>query len=147
MFFWLGGQSIRVSSTSAPPADQLPLELTGLISLQSEGLSRVFFNTTVQKHQFFSTQPSLWSNYHIRTWLLGKLQLWLYRPLLASNDSAFLNMLSRFVKDFLPRTSIVISWLQSPSSVILDPKKRKSIIVSLFPHLFALKWWDWVPWS
>ena len=51
----------------------LPLRLTGLISLQSKGLSRVFSNTTVQKHQFFSTQPSLWSNSHILTWLLEKL--------------------------------------------------------------------------
>ena len=46
--------------------------LTGLISLQSKGLSRVFSNTTVQKHQFFSTQPSLSSNSHIYTWLLEK---------------------------------------------------------------------------
>ena len=43
-----------------------------LISLQSKGLSRVFSNTTVQKHQFFGTQPSLWSNFHICTWLLEK---------------------------------------------------------------------------
>ena len=47
-------------------------EHTGLISLQSKGLSRVFSNTTVQKHQFFGTQPSLWSNSHIHTWLLEK---------------------------------------------------------------------------
>ena len=47
-----------------------PLGLTGLVSLQLKGLSRVFPNTTVQKQQFFSTQPSLCSNSHIRTWLL-----------------------------------------------------------------------------
>ena len=46
--------------------------LTGWISLQSKGLSRVFSNTTVQKHQFFSAQLSLWSNSHIHTWLLEK---------------------------------------------------------------------------
>ena len=46
-----------------------PLRLTGLISLLSKGLSRVFSNTTLQKHQFFSAQPSLWSNYHIHTLL------------------------------------------------------------------------------
>ena len=45
--------------------DRFPLRLTGLISLQSKGLSRVFSNTTVQKHQFFVAQPSLWSNAHI----------------------------------------------------------------------------------
>ena len=60
-----------------------PLGLTGLISLQSKGLSRVFSNTIVQKHQFFGTQLSLWSTSYIRTWLLEKLKLWLYRSLLA----------------------------------------------------------------
>ena len=45
---------------------------TGLISLQSKGLSKVFPKTTVQKHQFFDTQLSLWSNFHIHTWLLEK---------------------------------------------------------------------------
>ena len=50
----------------------IPLGLTGWISLQSKGLSRVFSNTTVQKHQLFGTQLSLWSNSHIHTWLLEK---------------------------------------------------------------------------
>ena len=49
-----------------------PIELTGLISLQSNGLSRVFSKTTVQKHQFFSAQLSLWSKFHVRTWLLER---------------------------------------------------------------------------
>ena len=61
--FAAGGQSIGVSaSASVLPMniqDWFPLGLTGLISLQSKGLSRVFSNTTVEKHQFFSTQPSL----------------------------------------------------------------------------------------
>ena len=52
--------------------DWFPLGLTGLISLQSKGLPRVFSSTTVRKHQFFSIQPSLWSNSHIHTWLLEK---------------------------------------------------------------------------
>ena len=52
--------------------DRFPLGFTGLISLQPKGLSRVFSNTTVQKHQFFSTQPSLWPNSHIHTWLPEK---------------------------------------------------------------------------
>ena len=54
-----------------------PLGWTGLNSLQSKGLSRVFPSTTTWKPQFFSTQPSLWSNCHIRTWL-EKPELWLY---------------------------------------------------------------------
>ena len=49
----------------------ISFRLTGLI-LQSKGLSRVFSSTTVQKHQFFGAQPSLWSNFHIHTWLLEK---------------------------------------------------------------------------
>ena len=75
-FFPSGGQSIGVSaSASVLPVniqDWFPLGLTGLISMQSKGLSRVFSNTTVQKHQFFSTQPSLCSNSRIHTWLLEK---------------------------------------------------------------------------
>ena len=74
--FASGGQSIGVStSTSVLPMnshDWFPLGWTGWISLQSKGLSRVFSNTTVQKHQFFSVQLSLWSNSHIHTWLLEK---------------------------------------------------------------------------
>ena len=73
-FFTSGGQSIRVSaSASVLPMniqDWFPLGLTGWISLQSKGLSRVFSSTTVQKHQFVGTQLSLWSNCHIHTWLL-----------------------------------------------------------------------------
>ena len=71
-FFPSGGQSIGVSiSASVLPMniqDWFPLGWTGLISLQSKGLSRIFSNTTVKKHQFFSTQPSSWSNSHIQTW-------------------------------------------------------------------------------
>ena len=66
----------RVSaSTSVLPIntqDWPPSEWTGWISLQSKGLSRVFSNTTIQKHQFFCTQLSLQSNFHIRIWLLQK---------------------------------------------------------------------------
>ena len=71
-----GGQSIWVSaSASVLPMntqDWSPLGWTGWISLQSKGFSRVFSNTTVQKHQFFSAQLSLWSNPHIHIWLLEK---------------------------------------------------------------------------
>ena len=74
--FKLSGQSIGVSaSTSVLPMNTQnwpPLGWTGWISLQSKGLSRVFSNTTVQKHQFFGTQLSLQSNSHIHTWPLEK---------------------------------------------------------------------------
>ena len=75
LFTW-GGQSIAVSaSASVLPIntqDWSPLGWTGWISLQSKGLSRVFSNTTVQKHQFFGTQPSSQSKSHIHTWPLEK---------------------------------------------------------------------------
>ena len=67
----------------------ISLGLTGLISLQFKGLSRVFSSTTIWKHQFFSTQPSLWTNSHIHTWLLEKLWLWLHELCWQSDVSAF----------------------------------------------------------
>ena len=73
-FLASGGQSIGASaSASVFPMniqDWFPLGLTALISLQSKELSRVFSSTTVQKHQLFDAQSSLWSNSHIHTWLL-----------------------------------------------------------------------------
>ena len=74
--FASGGQSIgawaQFSELNRSLSFSNSLELTGLISLQSKGLSRVFSNTTVQKHQFFGSQPSLWSNSHIHIWLQEK---------------------------------------------------------------------------
>ena len=100
-FFSSGGQSIGTSaSASVLPMNiqnWFPLGLTGWISLQSKGLSRVFSNTTVQKHQFFSAQPSLWSDSHIHTWALEKtiaLTRWTF---VSKVMSLLFNMLSRFV--------------------------------------------------
>ena len=73
--FASSGQSIGASASSVLLMNiqgWFSLGLTGLISLWSKGLSRVFSNTTVQKQQFFSAQHSLWSNSHIHTWLLEK---------------------------------------------------------------------------
>ena len=74
--FASGGQSIGLSASSSvlpmTIQDWFPLAWTGWISLQSKGLSRVFSNTTVQKHQFFSTRLSSSSSSHIHTWLLEK---------------------------------------------------------------------------
>ena len=121
---WLfasGGQNIGASA-SAPVLlmniqGWFPLGWTGLIFLQSKGLSRVFSNTTVQKHQFFSTQLSL--------------TIW---TLLANKCLCFLIYylgLSRFVTVFFPRSKhLLISWLQSPA-VILQPKRIKSLTISI----------------
>ena len=93
-FFASGGQSIGASAlTSVLPVNLrgwFPLGLTGLISLLSKGFSRVFSSTIVWKHQFFSAQPSLWSNSHIHTWLPEKPYLCLYRPLSVKWDLCFL---------------------------------------------------------
>ena len=82
--FALGGQSTGISALASvlPMNIQgwFSLELTVLTSLLSKGLSRVFSNTTIQKCQFFSAQPSFWSNFHIHTWLMEKPWLWLYGP-------------------------------------------------------------------
>ena len=81
------GQSTGVSALASflpkKSQDRSHLEWTGWISLQSKGLSRVFSNTTVEKHQFFSAQLSSQSNSHIHTWPLEKPYPWLDGPLLA----------------------------------------------------------------
>ena len=149
--FTSGGQSIGVSaSASVLPMNiqgWFPWGLTSLISLQSKGLSRVFSNSTVWKHKFFSAQPSLWSNSHLYM-ITGKtiaLTIWTF---VGKVVSLLFNMLSRFFITYLPRSKCpLISWLQSPSTVILEPRKIKSVIPPPFPLLFAIKWWDQMPWS
>ena len=86
LFAW-GGQNTGVSALALflPKKSQgwSPSEWTGWISFQSKGLSRVFSNTTVQKHQFFSAQPSLWPNSHIHNDYWKNHSFWLDGPLLA----------------------------------------------------------------
>ena len=131
-------------SPSVNSQDWAPLGWTGWISLQSKGLSRVFSNTTVQKHQFFGAQLPLWSNYQIHIWLLEKPQPWLDRPCWQIMPLLF-NMLSRLVISFLPRSKhLLVLWLQFPSAVILEPQNIKSATVStVSPPI----WWDQMPWS
>ena len=147
-FFALGGQSIGASaSASVLPIniqDWFLLGLTGLTSLKSNRLLSIFFNTTVQTINS-SVLSSLYSptltsihEYCKKTALtrwtfVGKVVFLIF------------NMLSMLVIAFLPRSKcILISWFLSPSAVILEPKKR---LFPLFPHLFAKKWWDQMPWS
>ena len=110
-----GGQSMGVSASASVLSmniqDWFPLGLSDWISLLSKGLSRVFSSTTVKKHQFFSTQLSLWSNSHIHTWLLEKPVL-TRRTFVSKVTSLIFNMLSRLVIAFLPRSKhLLISWL------------------------------------
>ena len=106
--FASGGQSIAASaSTSVLPKsiwDWFPLRVTGLISLQSKGLSRVF--STVQKHQFFSTQLFSWSNSHIPYMTTGKTTSLPIRTFVSKVMSLLFNMLSRFVIAFFQGASV-----------------------------------------
>ena len=118
----------------------LILGLTGWISLQSKGLSGIFSKNHSSK------APILWcsvfsvvqlSHPHMAT---VKTTALTRRIFVGKVVSLLFNMLSRFVITFLPRSKhLLMSWLQSPSAVILEPKKIKSVTVSLFPHLFARK--------
>ena len=149
-FFASGGQSIEASASVIPVNIQgwFPLGWTDLISLVSRGLSKVFSNSTVPKHQFFGTQPTLWYNCHIFTWLPQKiiaLTIWTF---VGKVMSLLFNILSRLVIAFLPRNKcLLISWLQSSSAVILKPKKIVFVTVSIVSHPFSRKWWDQMPWS
>ena len=109
-----------------------PLVWTGWISLQSKGLSRVFSSTRVGRHESFSAQHSLWFNSHLYM-TTGKTKALTRRTFVGKVLSLLFNMLSRLVITFLPRSKhLLISWLQSSSAVILDPKKIKSVTASTF---------------
>ena len=119
--FASSGQSIGASaSASVLPMniqDWFPLGLTGLISLQYKGLSRVFSNSTVQKHQFLSAQLSLWSNYHMHMWQLEENQSFHYMDICRPSS-----MLSRLSQFFFQGASIFyfhccshhVQWFWSP---------------------------------
>ena len=115
-FFTSSGQNIRTSASVFPMNIQgwFPLGLTGLISLQSKGLSRIFSNTIVQKHQFFTTQLSLWSSSHIHTWLLEKTIALTIQTCVSKVMSLLFNMLSRFVIAFLLRSKCCVSCMYRP---------------------------------
>ena len=131
--FVSGGQSIgALASSSVLPMNiqgWFLLELAGLISLLSNRLSRVFSSTTVQNHQFFGSQPPTLTSIH-DYWKNRSID---YMDLCWQSDVSAFNMLSRFVIAFLPRSKcLFISWLWSPSAVILEPKKIKSASASIF---------------
>ena len=158
-FFASGGQNTGVSaSASVLPLnsqDRFPLRWTDCISFTGRDLWRVrgTLKTLLQHHS--SKASFLWHSAFVRVQLshpfmtTGKtiaLTRWTF---VGKVMSLLFNMLSRLVIAFLPRSKhLLISWLQSPSAVILQPKKKKSLsLFPLFPHLFAFKWWDQMPLS
>ena len=147
---WLfasGGQSTGVSASASvfPKIIQgwFPLGLTYLI-LHSKGLLQ-HHSSKAAVHQcsaFFMVQLS---HPYMTT---GKTIALTVQTFVGKVTSLLFNMLSRFVIAFLPRSKpLLISWLQSPSAVILEPKKIKSLTVTIVSHLFAMKWWVQMPWS
>ena len=139
-FFASGGQSVGVSALASvlPMNIQgwFPLEWTGLISLQSKGLSRVFSNNSSKASillcsAFFIVQLS---HPYMTT---GKTIALTRQTFVNKVMSLLFNMESRLIITFLPRSKrLLISWLQSPSAVILEPKKIKCLTVSIvFPSI------------
>ena len=132
-FFTSDGQSIEVSALASVlpmnTQDWSPLEWTGWISLQSKGLSRVFSNTTVQKHH--SLTLSFLHSLTVTSMTTGKTIALTRLTFVGKVMSLLFNMLSRLAITFLPRSKrLLISWLRSHSAVILEPPKIKSDTVS-----------------
>ena len=142
-FFTSGGQSIGVSASASvfPLNSQnlFPFGLTGLISFQSKGPSSLLQHHSLkalilQCSAFFQVQLS---HPYMTT---GKTIDLTRQTIVSQVMSLLFNMLSRLVIAFLPRSKhLLISWLQSPSAVILEPKKISLSLFPLFPHLFTMK--------
>ena len=144
-FFASDGLSIGASASSVLPMniqDWFPLGWTGWISLQSKELSRVFSDTTIQKHQFLGTPAFFVVQLSYPYMTTGKTIALTRRIFVDKAMSLLFNMLSRLVIDFLPRSKhLLISWLQSPSAVILEPPPQNNI--SHCFHCFPI----YLPWS
>ena len=137
------GQSIGVSASALvlplSIQDWFPLGWTGWISLQSKGLSRVFSNTTVQKYQFFHAPLIIvqLSHPYMTPGKTISLTRWTF---VGKIMSLLFNMLSRLVTAFLLVSKrLLISWLQSPSAVILESKKIRSVTISIVSPSMCMK--------
>ena len=148
--FTSGGQSIGVSaSASVLPIntqDWYPLGWTGWISCSPRDSQE-----SSPIPQFKSINSLVLSFLYVqfsRPYMTtGKAITLTRRTFVGKVMSLLFNMLPRLVIAFLPRSKhLLISWPQSPSALILEPPKIKSVTVSIVPHLFAMKWWDCIPW-
>ena len=129
-------------------------EYSGLISFRMDWLDLLAVQETLKsllqqhssKHQFLGSAflTVHLSHPYMTTGKTIGLTRWTF---IGKVMSLLFSMLSRLVITFLPNsTRLLISWLHSPSSVILEPRNINSLFL-LFPHLFAMKWWDQMPWS
>ena len=130
-----------------------PNEYSGLISFRIDFLAVQGTLRSLLQHQISKASLLLCSAYfmvqlsppYIITGKTIALAIWTF---VGKVVSLLFSTPSRLVIAFVPRSKcLLISWLQSPSAVILEPKKIKSVTVSIFPHLFAMKRWDQMPWS
>ena len=131
-------------------------EHPGLISFRMDWLDLLEVQRTLKSlRQHHSSKASiLWGSAFFTVQLshpymtTGKTIALTRRTFVGKVLSLLFNMLSRLVITFLPRSKhLLISWLQSPSAVILQPPKIKLTLFPLFPHLFPMKWWDQMSWS
>ena len=142
---WLlasSGQSIGASASVLPMNIQswFPLGLIDLISLLSKSLWRVFSSTTIQKHKILLSWAFFMVQLSHPYMTIRKTMALTIRIFISEVVSLHFNMLPRFVIAFLPRSKcLLISWLQSPSIIILEPQKIKSVTVSL-PHPSSMPW-------
>ena len=122
---WLAG------SPCCPRDSQESTPTPQLKSINSLALSRLCGPALTSIHDYWKKNTAL-----TRWTFIGKV------------TSLLFNMLSRLVITFLPRSKhLLISWLQSPSAVILEPPKIKSVTISIVSPSICHKWWDWMPWS
>ena len=134
---WNTGVSNSVPVLPTSIQGWFPLRLTGLISLLSKGLSEVFSNTTFWRHQFFNAPPSSRSSSYNPPWPLGKTIASTMQTFVSRVISLLFKTLSRFVIAFLPTNKhLLISCLQSPSAVILEPKRGNLSLLLCFPPLY-----------
>ena len=147
-FFTSGGQSTGASASASvlPVTIQDLFPLGNLLAVQETLKSLLRHHSSkasiLQHSAFFMIQLS---HPYMTTGKTIVLTTWTF---VGKVMSLLFNMLSRLVIAFLPRSKyLLISWLQSQSAVLLEPPKIKSLTVSTFPHLFAMKWWDQMPWS
>ena len=144
-FFASGGQSIGASASASillmNIQDWFLLGLTGWISLRV--LQHHSSKASILLHSAFLIVGL--SHSYMTT---GKTVALTKQTYVGKVMSLLFNMLSRLVIAFLPKSRhLLISWLQSLSAMILEPKKKSQPPLPLFPHLFPMKWWDQMPWS
>ena len=131
-------------------------EHQGLISFRMDWLDLLAiqgtFKSLLQHHRSKASLPQHSAFFTVQIshpyMTTGKTIALTIRAFVGKVMSLLLKMLSRLVITFLPISNHpLISWLQSPSAMILEPKKSSQPLFPLFPHLFAMKWWDQMPWS